>query len=341
MNRTRPYAQAPGRDCRFDKGQTRAAGRGERGNITPGFLLREKRVAIGDACETVLAQVRFPAMKLGLVLCLVIPLCVTATAQSSNQLLIQDIHVTGTRSLDTSELNEIIGPLNQMKIRNGQGEIRDRIRFLFQEHGYLDAKVKTLSVRALDPLASIVPVSVDAEVENGVAYRLGDIHFVGNHALSADELRAEFPFRNGERFSRRIVAAGLEGLFGKYWTLGYLDAIFVPDTVKDSAGKVDLKVEVEEGHQYRMGELRLVGDDQLAKSLRPRWELESGKPFDKTYLKKFFDENRSMLPEGFSLENSVNVVEDCRQELVLVFVELGPTQEKAPKPIPCAAESKN
>lgn len=254
-------------------------------------------------------------------------------------LLIQEIHVSGTRSLDTAQLNEIIAPLNQAKVRSSD-EISQQLRLQFQNFGYLSVEVKSLQTKSLDPLATPSPVAVEAEVSEGPRFRFGEIKFSGIHALTAEQLKDNFPIHAGEFFSRNKVGTGLEATRKAYAKLGYIDMYSIPD-LQVGADTVSLTIEVTEGNQYRLGTLEFAGNAEAAEQLRPRWELEMGKPFDYSYLKHFLNQNESLLPANFDRSRSVTIARNCKDNTVSVFVELGPNHPSvvAPKDISCDEKS--
>ncbi len=270
-------------------------------------------------------------------LLLLVPIVVVAQAtehftdpNSRTPVFINEIHVTGTQSLDSTQLNEIIGPLNQLKV-GGTDEISERLRFQFQNYGYFLVNVKSVETKRLDPLAKLPPVDVEAEVEEGPRFRFGDIQFTGTHALTAEELRTQFPIRTGEFFSRNEVGKGLEALGEVYGKLGYMDLYCIPE-VTTSDEKVSLKIEVHEGRQFHMGALQLAGNPDLADQLRPLWKLETGQPYDRSYLAEFFKDNESLFPQYFSLNNSTKIARNCQDNTVTVFMKLGPNHPSVPVP---------
>jgi hypothetical protein len=85
---------------------------------------------------------------------------------------------------------------------------------------------------------------------------------------------------------------------------------------------VKLDFEVEEGPQYRMDKLEIVGPPEVAEKLQSRWTLEPGAVFDSTYLKTFVDANSSLLPTDFNAANGVALFKDCDGGTVSVHLHL-------------------
>lgn len=266
-------------------------------------------------------------------------------AQSSdpNKLLFIDtIHVSGTRNLGTGQLNEIIGPLNLLKVESS-GEIEDRLRIQFQEYGYFDADVKSVTIKPPDPLANPIPVDVTAEVLEGPRFVFGDIQFTGIHSLSADELRTKFPVHAGRlvftRSHRRRIASTNGGLWGK--RVHRLLCRTRCAEARRSEGSYSYQSA--RGDQYRMGTLQIAGDTEDSEQLRVRWQLEPGRPLDATYLPRFLEDNTSLLPAQFEMSRSTKIARDCQNHTVIVYIELSPNHPNVtpPNDVGCDEKSKS
>jgi outer membrane protein assembly factor BamA len=60
----------------------------------------------------------------------------------------------------------------------------------------------------------------------------------------------------------------------------------------DAARRLVLDVKVEEGPQFRLGELTITGlSDQDADALRKKWTLETGDIYDESFVQQFRKEN--------------------------------------------------
>jgi outer membrane protein assembly factor BamA len=178
---------------------------------------------------------------------------------------------------------------------------------------------------------------LEAEVLEGPRYRLAEIKFTGNHAFSADELRSKFPLKNGDLFSREKVANGLDSLHQVYASNGFIDFASIPNIEHSSDARVDLSVGVMEGTQYHVGKLEIFTGKDVAEKLRAEWELPEGAVFDITYVDKYIDRNRSLLPSGFQ-RSHVQIVRDCPNatvEIRLPLDAMDPRSQSLPKNSPC------
>ena len=113
---------------------------------------------------------------------------------------------------------------------------------------------------------------------------------------------------------------GLESLRNFYGSQGFLDIVFIPET-KFASGS-SLKLDVQEGSQYRMDKLEILGPSEVVQKLQARWELAAGAVFDTTYVTTFLEKNSSLLPSDFTQSNGVELFEDCSDATVSVHLHL-------------------
>jgi outer membrane protein assembly factor BamA len=257
--------------------------------------------------------------------------------------LITDITIIGTQSLDSDELAAITSELTGTCLDEDPDEQGEVVRAPFQNRGYFGVEVKNLHLKPGDPMAVPKPAALEAEVLEGPRYRLAEIKFTGNHSFSADELRSKFPLKKGDLFSREKVANGLDSLRQVYVSNGFIDFTCIPNTENSSDATVDLSIAVMEGSQYHVGKVKLFTKKELAETLRAEWELPEGAVFDLTYLDKYIDRNQSLLPSGFQ-RSHVQIVRDCPNatvEIRLPLDAMDPRSQSPTKDSPCESADNN
>ncbi|HZP02945.1 MAG TPA: POTRA domain-containing protein [Terriglobia bacterium] len=255
---------------------------------------------------------------------------------------ITDFTITGTQTISATDLARITTPFIGSCFDEDSEEMEERVRALFQDRGYFKVEVKGFRLKATDPLGIPKPVTLEAEVSEGLRYRLGEITFVGNHAFDAETLRQAFPLKTGEVFEREKIVRGLEALRKLYGSSGFLDYVSFPDTRFDSSATTSLIITFEEGPQYHMGKLDIVAAKEAAARLRAEWKLAEGDVFDNTYIDHYLDANRDLLPGNFSREN-VQLFQNCPDALVEVRMLIDPAEDKTtspPKNAPCKEQPK-
>ncbi len=264
------------------------------------------------------------------------------TSERPNQVLTQEVIISGTGTLDSQQLEDISNSLTSRRFRDDEHEIKDRIRDAFQQMGYFDAEVSNLKVRPLDPLARPKPVRVEADVSEGPRYKFGAFEFTGNQALSSEELTSLLPLRVGDFFSTGKVRSGLTSMRDQYLRRGYLNFTVVPDTQTLSSSRIKLTFDITEGPQFRMGALQMAGKSDNSDEIQQHWTLKTGEPFDPAYLDKFIAETKQLLPAGFQQSKDLAVALNCTDATVTVRIDLDPTQiARVPlKEVNCNKDSK-
>jgi outer membrane protein assembly factor BamA len=254
------------------------------------------------------------------------------SASSGPKIIIKELEIEGTSTIDTTQLNDIRDSLLELRITEDPKELAQRLRNAFQERGYFDADVASVNIKALDPLARPKPVKVQATVSDGPRFLLGNIIFAGYRSLPPERLREAFPLPIGEFFSSAKVRSGLEKLLELYNASGYLDFSAVPNVNKSGEARISLTIQVHEGPQYHFKEFKTHGDPELGARLLSRWQLEPGAAFDAFYVGKFLDENSSLLPRGFSRSRDLNIAQNCRDAVVSVEMNLDPQKPYTQSP---------
>jgi len=252
--------------------------------------------------------------------------------------LITDFVITGTQTLSSVELAKIRSQMMGSCFDEDSEELGERVRALFQDRGYFAAVVQSVRVRPGDPLVTPKPTTLEADVVEGQRFKLKEVKFVGNHVFSETRLRSEFPLRKGDLFERDKIAGGLESVSKLYGSAGFLDFVAIPETQMSDATIV-LSLSVTEGTQYRMGKLEVFAKKEIADRLEEEWRLPEGAIFDATYVDKYINEDRSLLPRGFTRED-VQVVRNCPEgsaEVRLVLDLTIPASQSRPKDVECEA----
>jgi hemolysin activation/secretion protein len=254
--------------------------------------------------------------------------CQSSLAQTKNQSLddrkifVESFVISGTQAVDSAELAEITNSMAGSTFNDDAEELRERIRAQFQDRGYFTMEIQKLDIKVIDPLASPKPVRLEAQVSEGPRCRLSSIEFTGNHALSSEALRAKFPIKIGDEFVRSKIVAGLDSMRGLYGSRGFIESVFIPDAKLDSSSTVKLNIEVQEGPQYRMDKLEILGPPEVAEKLQTRWKLAPGAIFNSAYVGTFLERNSSLLPADFTQSSGVELFTDCRDATVTVHLHL-------------------
>ncbi len=122
-------------------------------------------------------------------------------------------------------------------------------------------------------------VDITIAIEEGERYTLGGITFKNNKAVAnVKALRAIFPIKDGDVFSKEKIAKGLENLRKAYGELGYINFTSIPDTRFDDEKKlIYLDIDVDEGKQFYVRRIEFQGNTTTRdKVIRREIALEEG-----------------------------------------------------------------
>jgi outer membrane protein insertion porin family len=166
----------------------------------------------------------------------------------------------------------------------------ERVRNEYQNRGYFKANVAQPATQIHDTghKGSHLPllqsgagkaVDITMTIEEGERYNLGGITFKNNKAVTnVKALRALFPIRDGDIFSREKIAKGLENLRKAYGEQGFINFTSIPDTRFDDEKKlIYLDVDVDEGKQFYVRRIEFQGNTTTRdKVIRRELALEEG-----------------------------------------------------------------
>lgn len=258
-------------------------------------------------------------------------------------ILLNDLSIVGPSTLTSAELAGIAGEMAGSCYDEDSDELGERLRMLFQNRGYFTVEVKFVHLKPADPLGIPKPVVMEAEVSEGLRYKCGEIEFVNNHAFTSERLKQEFALKPGDWFSRDKVASGIEGLRKLYSSGGFLDYSAVPKTQPSSNATVKLTLDVREGPQYHLEKVEFLAEKQLAARLRSQWKLDTGSPYDQTYIDKYIEANQDLLPTGFG-RDGVQFGTNCPEASVEVRFVIDRTEDSSKsksKNVPCEKNKKS
>ena len=192
-------------------------------------------------------------------------------------------------------LTEIVGkPYSRLTIGLF---LLEQVRPIYEQQGYLRAQLGPTEIRLTgnpnQPLPDSLPVFIP--VVTGPQFHWNGVHWTGNTVITPAALTGHLGRKLGEVANGYEIEAGWDRVREEYGRLGYLDVKLVPHAVFDNqAQNVVYEVSVEEGKQYRYGELVLTGVSLAAERLiRNVWPIASGDVFDKQKFEEFLTKLQS------------------------------------------------
>ena len=171
-------------------------------------------------------------------------------------------------------------------------EDAERVRDAYQQKGYFKALVQDPKTNIHDTRGFHVPliqkgggksVDITMPIEEGDRYRLKEVKFSGNKAITNTEaLRRLIPMKDDEIFNTELVRKGIKNLRDAYGALGYINFTPVPDTEIDDQHKlITVKFDLDEGRQFFVRRIEFQGNTTTRdKVIRRELALEEGQVYN-------------------------------------------------------------
>ena len=196
----------------------------------------------------------------------------------------------------TEESISVLADENNLSPGNIFNKMRfeDFILFLkakYNQAGYFNAQIEYETSIDLQNR-----IGINLTIEQGVQARVNEINISGNKAFESIEILKLFEigksrnilvnyFTNKDLFTENELQSGLDLLTQKYFDSGYLDfkILDLKTEFSDNNEKIAINIEVNEGIQYKVGDISFTG--QLGKitydDLKKLLEINSGDVFNR------------------------------------------------------------
>jgi outer membrane protein insertion porin family len=127
-----------------------------------------------------------------------------------------------------------------------------------QNRGYADAKVEIDAVPSCDPRWLDVHIHASREKR----YLFGEITYEGNEVVCDEVIDQLIKAEEGQCFAPDAIRDTLKNLQDIYGSKGYIEAIIDEDlTLREDEEIYDLHITIEEGEQYRVGLIKIFGNN--------------------------------------------------------------------------------
>jgi len=197
---------------------------------------------------------------------------------------------------------------------------------VYYARGYLKAAfgepqpkvVKQPSAANQEGPHNLTIVDVIFPVTPGQQYKLKSLEWSGNREFPTDVLAKMVRAEPGQPANTVRIGDNLKDVEKLYGSRGYFTASVTPQpTFDDSAGTVAVRLDVQEGPLFHMGELEFRGlDNSLTAKLRNAWKIRPGEVYDATYLAEYLPAAHKLLPPSLDWEVSPHVTANVRDKTV-------------------------
>jgi outer membrane protein insertion porin family len=165
---------------------------------------------------------------------------------------------------------------------------RDRMRGVYVNHGYLDAKIGVAQITDQAP----GKLRVEIPIDEGLLYRVGAIGITGAKLYGEAELQSVLKLKRDDRASGETLFAAAQLIDDYYESRGYMETYVSPllERAKEP-GVVDVTFKVREGVLTRIRNIQIRGNDRTQdKVMRRELLIYPDEVFDGVRVKR--SENR-------------------------------------------------
>jgi Surface antigen variable number repeat len=201
------------------------------------------------------------------------------------------------------------------------------VRGALQDKGYMKVQ--------LDGTPYLIRASNDGlhyalhvEIDGGPQYRLGQVHFKNSAegaplALWEELLSQQLGLKPGDLFNASEIRLAMEKITRLYSNHGYIDMVPEPQmSIDDQDLRIDLTMNINEGPDYRISGIELLGSDAGAKQ-QIRLPQSPGEFVDQALWRRFFEDNQSRFPTGAAFDSTVKMIRNVRDSTTQITVDLG------------------
>lgn len=193
---------------------------------------------------------------------------VTFEIKEGKKAYVKELIFIGNRALSTKKIKGVLAvkPKWFLTFITSRGLYKqeelerdsERIRDLYLDNGYIDAKVSKPEIEYSEKKGGFV---VTYRIEEGSQYKVGDIKLKGDLISPEGELMKLFALKTGKPFSRSLLAGDISKLTTFYGDKGYAFANVSPDFKIDKENLiVNITYNIEKAKEVHIRDIDIVGN---------------------------------------------------------------------------------
>ena len=229
--------------------------------------------------------------------------------------LIRQIAFHGIEHLNRKQLSKLIGidvgqPYLQAEMVAGLSRVLEKYR----EDGFVFASI--------EPEVETIPpdqVQIRLRIHEGTRVRTGEITIEGNQLLSTRYLLRALNLRKGAPFIHAAFESGIDKILALYSERGYPKVEVEPTNfyLSEEQGTVDLRLQIREGNQVRIGAVKLTGLQKTKPEVVLReLPVQAGDVFDQRKIDQSF---HRLVNLGYFYEVSPSLLEEGKTPEEIIF----------------------
>ena len=200
---------------------------------------------------------------------------VTFRIAEGRKITIEEIVVEGAKGLTPKEIKAVMATQErQFYILRGTVERqkldddRDRIVSLYNDHGYIQARVESADAIVDKDKAR---VTIRIVVVEGAQFTVGGVDITGNNVVPVEEIRRRIPFKTGDVFSRGKVRDSITNIQALYGTIGRASADVNPQSTQDTPNRrINITYEINEGPEVFVERINITGNTRSQEKILRR-----------------------------------------------------------------------
>ncbi|OVE82485.1 outer membrane protein assembly factor BamA [bacterium M21] len=210
--------------------------------------------------------------------------------EENKRYLIRGVNLVGAESISLRKLKKT-HPLHTSYaffsgyVSNEQlKQDADQIRKWYWDNGHFDADLKAVSKEfGKTSILRRRQVEIDFVIDEGPAYEISTINFIGNERFTREELERLIKFEVGQVYSKKREKLSLERMRKKYFRLGYLDLNMTTQLDPDpDTNTVIVNFNINEGQPASIRDIYISGNDITKDNvIRRELSVKPGEPGDR------------------------------------------------------------
>ena len=169
-------------------------------------------------------------------------------------------------AMDTQEREYIV--LRGTVQRQRLDEDVDRIIQLYNDHGYVQARVESSEIQVDREKAR---ATIRVVVVEGPQFKVGGVDVMGNAVLPVEEIRKRIELKPGDVFSRSKLRDSVKGVADLYSAIGRASADVTPNTLQDTPARlVNIVFEINEGPETYVERINISGNTRSEEKILRR-----------------------------------------------------------------------
>ena len=249
---------------------------------------------------------------------------VVFTINEGRQMKIEQIVIRGNRGLTDKQIkNAMATQERQYYILRGTvqrqklDEDVDRILQLYNDHGYIQARVESHDVTVDREKAR---VTINVVVVEGSQHRVASVSFTGVALLPESEVRRQVKLKAGDVFSRSLLRDSVKAIEDLYSNIGRASAEVNPKLDMLPENQIAIVFELNEGPTVYVERINVVGNVRSQdKILRRELQMAEGEIFT---LQKMQRSKQRLTNLGYFEKVEVNTAPGSDKTKIVVNVDV-------------------